>query len=384
MSIQKTLLVGRAQRRIALVVCGGALVAVAGPGTTVATTIPDDSSVETAPAGSAAPDAMASVVVTLTETSIDGLPDDLVAGVVDVTVMDAAGRGVDFSRVQPGTDPAKFVTDLAAAGEAGDPLPDSFLDHAGVVGHSMITLDEGEYVVWTEPVMEGGDIITAALTVGPGDNDAVIPPTDGGSIWAGDYLFNADVTARGTTVTFTNSSDNQFHHVVLIDAGINDPALVEEYLPTFLETEGAGSPPEGIDMAQFNDEFASSGVFGPGSSGTFEAPFEEGNTYIAVCFISDREGGLPHAYQHRMYDVFQVEPDGPQSVAMDRAEVIRRIIQIFKVARDFGVKEFDCASNNSVTAACCDAMNDLLDAVGRGVGEYDAADWALVACGGEA
>jgi hypothetical protein len=32
-----------------------------------------------------------------------------------------------------------------------------------------------------------------------------------------------------------------------------------------------------------------SGVFGPGGSGMFEAPFEAGHTYAALCFISDRE-----------------------------------------------------------------------------------------------
>ena len=33
---------------------------------------------------------------------------------------------------------------------------------------------------------------------------------------------------------------------------------------------------------------------------------EEGHTYAVLCFIQDRDGGLPHAYQHQMYDVFQV------------------------------------------------------------------------------
>ena len=169
----------------------------------------------------------------------------------------------------------------------------------------MITLDEGEYIVWTDPAEEGGDLITAALTVGPGDDDAVIPATDSGSIRAGDYLFDADVSAGGTTVTFTNSSDNQFHHVLLIDFGTNDPALVEEHLPAIAASEGEGPPPEGIDMAQVSD-FAGSGVFGPGSSGTFDATFEDGHTYAAICYVTDREGGAPHVIQHQMYDVFQV------------------------------------------------------------------------------
>ena len=134
----------------------------------------------------------------------------------------------------------------------------------------------------------------------------MIPATDGGSIRGGDYLFDADVTTSGTTITFTNSSDNQFHHVALMDFGTNDPAVVEANLPAILEGEEDAPPPEGIDMAQVNFDFAFSPIFGPGSSGTFEAPFEEGHTYVALCFIHDREGGLPHAIQHQMYDVFQV------------------------------------------------------------------------------
>jgi hypothetical protein len=269
---------------------------------------------ETSSVAPAASVDVASVGLTLTETSIEGLPDELAAGVVDVTVDDTREKGtgeVNFSRVEPGTEPATFAADLTTA-IGGGPFPDYFLDTAGAVGHSMLTLDEGEYIVWFEPAgddLTADDIVTAALTVGAGDDDAVIPPTDGGSIRAGDYLFDADVSGRGTTITFTNSSDNEFHHVVLVDFGASDPAVVEEYLPTFLESDGRGRAPEGVDMDQVDTEFAYSGVFGPGSSGTFEARFESGNTYVAMCFISDRAGGLPHALQHQMYDVFQVDGD---------------------------------------------------------------------------
>ena len=96
------------------------------------------------------------------------------------------------------------------------------------------------------------------MQVGPGDDDAVIPATDGGSIRAGDYLFDADLTGAGSTVMFTNSSDNQFHHVAVLDFGTNDPALVEENLPAIVESEGEGPPPEGIDVEQVNFEFAGS------------------------------------------------------------------------------------------------------------------------------
>ena len=59
-------------------------------------------------------------------------------------------------------------------------------------------------------------------------------------------------------------------------------------------------------MEQVTPFIAFSPVFGPGSSGTFEAPFEQGHTYAVMCFIQDRDGGLPHVLQHQMYDVFQV------------------------------------------------------------------------------
>ena len=102
-------------------------------------------------------------------------------------------------------------------------------------------------------------IIAAPLTVGEGDDDAVIPATDGGSIR--DYLFDADVTTGGTTITFTNSSDNQFR----------------------------GGGRGGGDRSRISgwDKHLRGGA-------------------SALCFIHDREGGLPHAFQHGMYDVFQV------------------------------------------------------------------------------
>ena len=319
MNINETHRVADARRLITAAVCAGALVVVGG-GAAMATTVPPGDSAPAdstaaAPVDSSAPAEPVAVAVTLTETSIDGLPDDLVAGLVDVTVTDeteGAGGSINFVMVEPGTDVETFKTDLVESVFTGGPFPDYWLNLAGAFEHTMITLDEGEYIVAIDLAdsldreSTVDDIITAPLTVGPGDDDAVIPATDGGSIRAGDYLFDADLTGTGSTVVFTNSSDNQFHHVAVFDFGTNDPALVEESLPAILESEGEGPPPEGIDVEQVNFEFAGSPVFGPGSSGTFEAPFEEGHTYVVLCFIQDRDGGLPHAYQHQMYDVFQV------------------------------------------------------------------------------
>ena len=94
--------------------------------------------------------------------------------------------------------------------------------------------------------------------------------------------------------------------MLVVDFGTNDREVVESSILEFLQSEEDAPPPEGIDMSQVNFDFAVSGVFGPGGSGTFAAPFEEDTTYVALCFIQDRAGGAPHAIQHEMFEVFQV------------------------------------------------------------------------------
>lgn len=273
-------------------------------------TAPDDAAGTPAPAttGEGTP-----VEVTLTDTSIDGLPTELSAGLVDVTVTDdteAAGAEINFSRVEPGTDQAAFAAGLVPIFDGG-PFPEFFLNNAGVVGSSTIALDEGEYILWIDLASDldrtstAEDIITAPLTVGSGEDGAKITNTDG-AITSTDYAFSVDVTPGESIVTFTNESANEFHHVILVDFGTNDAELVESSMLEFLQSEEDAPPPEGIDMSQVSFDFGVSGVFGPGGSGTFAAPFEEGTTYVALCFIQDRAGGAPHAVQHEMFEVFQL------------------------------------------------------------------------------
>jgi hypothetical protein len=182
-----------------------------------------------------------------------------------------------------------------------------------VIGGGTVVVEAGEYYVWFDRAADldrestADDIVLAPLTVGPGADDATLPEADG-TVTSTDYAFTVDLPAGGGTFTFVNESQEQFHHVVLVDFGTNDPALVEENLPAILESEGdEASLPEGIDGEQIDFEAGGSAVFGPGSSGTFDADLAEGSTYAALCFIQDRAGGPPHAIQHQMFDVFQVE-----------------------------------------------------------------------------
>jgi hypothetical protein len=256
----------------------------------------------------------AALAVTLTESALEGLPDEVPAGAVGIDVRDeteSAGGELNFTQVQAGTTEAdffEFITTVFGGGEISERL----LDNAGVTGSATITLDPGEYIVWYDLASElerestEDDLVTATLTVTGGDADAELPEADG-TITASDYRFDVDVSAGPSTVNFHNASEQQLHHVILVDLGTNDPATVEQNLPAILEAEEASDLPEGIDADQVDFEFGGSGVFGPGSAGTFEATFEAGHTYAAVCFIQDREGGPPHALAHEMYEVFQVE-----------------------------------------------------------------------------
>ena len=54
------------------------------------------------------------------------------------------------------------------------------------------------------------DIITAPMTVAPGEDDAEISGTDG-TVTATDYHFGVDVAPDASTLTFNNDSDTQFH-----------------------------------------------------------------------------------------------------------------------------------------------------------------------------
>ena len=283
----------------------------AGGAAAEATTPPDTTESATGSSGAVAgPPTM--LEITVSADGIEGLPDDIAAGLIDVTVTGPDGPlELDFTRVDAEADVSTFADDFSALIQ-GAPAPEYLRNNAGIVGGQGVTaLEEGRYVVWADlsaPDADttAADFVTAELVVGPGDNDAVVPAGDS-NVRAGDYLFALDVVAGGETATFTNTSDNQLHHVILVDFGSNDPAVVGDKLLELLAGDGSAPPPQGIDMSQVNFDFASSGVFGPGSAGTFDATFEAGRTYAALCFISDLEGGMPHALQHQMFEVFTVD-----------------------------------------------------------------------------
>jgi len=89
---------------------GGTALATAGSSIADATTTPPEDTSTGASESSAPADAgpfpVTPLEITLTDTSVEGLPEDLTAGVIDVTVTDeteASGGAVNFNLVEPGT-----------------------------------------------------------------------------------------------------------------------------------------------------------------------------------------------------------------------------------------------------------------------------------------
>jgi hypothetical protein len=258
--------------------------------------------------------------VTLSDEGLDGLPDTFAGGAVEVTFADERAEGEDggelnFTSVEEGTTAEQFAEEFAVVFEGG-PFPDFVVANAGVGSAdgsavtSTILLEPGPHVVWFEEGggdEEGGSTINGTLVEVTEGEATELPETDG-EIVAVDYGFEITGATGPGTFTFRNDGPDQHHHALVVDFGTNEASVAEEALPLLVAGDEDAPPPdvEGFDMGQVDFEFAGTGVFGPGLGGTFEADFQEGNTYALVCFISDSEGGPPHAIGMEMYEVFTV------------------------------------------------------------------------------
>ena len=259
-----------------------------------------------------------SLELTLTDDGLEGLPDSIPGGALEVTLALEGSREyatIDFTKVDQGVTPEQFAEGFMPVFEGG-PFPEFVQTSAGMpeVGPgesvtSTILLEPGAYIVWHEGLTEDEDapppIVGTAVEVTEG-GDAELPDGDG-EIVARDYDFEVDVSGPGTMV-FRNEGPDQLHHAVLVDFGTNSPEVAEQAIGPLVQSGEDDPPPdiEGFDMEQVNFDMAGSGVFGPGLGGTFEAEVTPGNTYAVVCFISDRAGGPPHAIGMEMYEVFTV------------------------------------------------------------------------------
>jgi hypothetical protein len=271
------------------------------------------------------PAAVATASVTTVDFAFEDLPE-LDAGVTELTIDNQGGTVPhEFAILQYDGSIDDFTAEMPAVLQGG-PFPEGVGTGIGSpevpAGESatfQFTLPEaGSYVAFCvltgDPELaedeEGAPHIArgmvAEVTVGDGDGDAAITGTDG-TITAVDYDFEADVEAGASNLTFTNDGPDEYHF-----AGLSvypEGTTADEAVAAFNELLSLPEdqpPPEGTI---FPEDVASSGVAGPGTSSTFEVPggLESGRTYVVVCFISDKDGGPPHAIGEGMVSAFTVE-----------------------------------------------------------------------------
>lgn len=269
--------------------------------------------------------------------SFSGVPDELEAGVFEITFENAGEVEHEMAFVEIGDTPLDEVGPALAPTLEGGPFPDFLVNlsipaiaDAGETQETTAPLAEGDYALictFTGVVPEPGATTTTGeggpdeeepegpphyelgmiqpVTVTEGAGELALPEADS-TVTATDYAFDVDVSAGSQTVNFTNEGPDQVHHAVFFafNEGV-DEAAAEEALQTFVASEDETSPPPPeIDLEAMTPEF---GVFSSGLGASYEAEFESGRTYAAVCFIQDREGGPPHVIANDMQEIFTVE-----------------------------------------------------------------------------
>jgi hypothetical protein len=337
-----------------------------GAGDTTTTTAPDDGDGD---------DGGETVELTITavDYEFEDVPDEIEGGLIDGTLQNDGEQTHEAFFIRVSDDAAadltaeQFGEDFGPVLEGG-PFPDYFEGATGLgeaeggeSASSTFTLPAGEYAmlcVLSDSDGEGGEdgagedgagedgagedgagedgagedgagedgeeapphfllgMFQMVTVTGP---DSVDPPESDATVTASDYTFDFDgLEAGSNAVTFTNDGPDEFHHAVVFgfEEGV-DEAQAREAFDAFAAAEESGEPPpEGTPEP---DEVGFTQVFSPGMGGTFELELEEGRVYAFLCFISDREGGPPHAFAHDMISFHTVDSQpGPLSAVARR------------------------------------------------------------------
>ncbi len=228
-------------------------------------------------------------------------PSSAETGLAEITLKNETNREAEAQliRVEGDRTPEEVAKGFEAATK-GQAFPDWFFAGGGVGatagGKSQTVtqvLEPGTYYAFDT---EGGepDIDSApAVEVSGETSDQTVEADE--VIDAFEYGFEAESLSSGKVeVAFDNTGDQPHHLLAAPLLGDNTAEDVER----FFETE-KGKPP-------FAEKgFLSTAVI-EGGEGQLVTLDLEPNRYVLFCFISDREGGKPHALQG-MVDEVEVE-----------------------------------------------------------------------------
>jgi hypothetical protein len=221
-------------------------------------------------------------------------PTSADAGLVEITLENRGKRLHDAQlfRVAGGQTAAETLAALGKSLQAGAPLP-GWLTYAGGVqatkggGSETVTqaLEAGTYYVGDIEGTSGppNPSTVPRIVVSGEVGDAELPETDA-TASAFEYGFEAEGLKSGKNLVLFENSGDEPHH---LEAFPLLPGRTIEDVKAFVKTE-KGKPP-----VNFNQEVVTTILEG-GTSQLVNLELEPGK-YALLCFISDREGGPPHA-----------------------------------------------------------------------------------------
>jgi hypothetical protein len=229
-------------------------------------------------------------------------PEKAEAGLAEITLTNDGKAEADLQliRVEGDRTPEEVVAGLGKAIQ-GQPFPEWFFA-AGGIG----TLGPGETAT-VEQVLQPGDYYafnteggapdakTAAMTEVTGEESGEEIEGGEATVEAAEYVFNAETLPSGEVEIAFDNIGAQPHH--LIASKIKGDATAEEVEAAFKEEKG---PPPLIEKGT-----QATAVLEGGEGQLVTMDLDPGR-YALYCFITDRQGGPPHALKG-MVDEVEVE-----------------------------------------------------------------------------
>ena len=293
---------------------------------TTTTTAAADSTTTTAATGT--PAGFQQLKVQAHDFGFDGLPDEIKSGSsrIEFENVGAVTHDLAFVQVEEGTTVEQFMKDFAPIFEGG-PMP-AYVDaivgpvaaEPGETATSEFTIEPGTYIAICgqtgdpakpkNPDGSAGDGevhmmrgMVQLVTVTEDGSDEPLSEPDG-TMTAKDYDFDVDISGGDEVIRFVNEGPKEIHfaEIQVFPAGTTEEQA-QKAIDTLFSLPDGQAPPAGTPLPE---SVGFSGILsaGPEINFTMPKPFEKGRVYVAMCFISDRAGGPPHAIGHHMVKVF--------------------------------------------------------------------------------
>ncbi len=253
------------------------------------------------------------LAITITEDAFEGVPAELAAGRYVLAVTNTLDEevatetsGFAFLRAPEGTTATEVVELIAAAAlEEEAEYPDWYYETViaggpyvfpGATGYALVDLTAGEWILWGEDPTAAQPPVPVIVTgEPPADQPA---PTADATIEMSEFAFTFDPPlAAGPQVIEVTNAGEQPHFIYM--AKVPEGTTVDEVFATFFGEPGSSVPPSASSAPgglSFEDvtEALSTGDQSAGTTVWLAVDFAPG-TYLAACFITDPETGMPHA-----------------------------------------------------------------------------------------